>query len=64
MSLPPQDNLTALDALTGNPRGDDLLVFAMAFCAPYTVIQHFKYKVKIQPGTQKKGKGMHFIFTK
>jgi hypothetical protein len=52
-----QDSLTVVDALTGVPRGDDLLMFAMAYCAPYTAMTSFKYKVKLQPGTQRKGKG-------
>ncbi|XP_009864676.1 PREDICTED: nuclear export mediator factor NEMF [Apaloderma vittatum] len=39
-----------LDSLTGQPHPEDILLFAVPICAPY------KYKVKLTPGTQKKGK--------
>ena len=32
-----RDCLTQLDSLTGVPRGDDVLLFALPMCAPYQV---------------------------
>ncbi|XP_068110271.1 ribosome quality control complex subunit NEMF [Hyperolius riggenbachi] len=45
-----------LDALTGQPDGEDILLFSVPVCAPYTALINYKYKVKLTPGTQKKGK--------
>uniref|UniRef100_F6UR27 Ribosome quality control complex subunit NEMF n=1 Tax=Ornithorhynchus anatinus TaxID=9258 RepID=F6UR27_ORNAN len=45
-----------LDSLTGQPHTEDVLLFAIPICAPYTVMTNYKYKVKLTPGTQKKGK--------
>ncbi|GAX80591.1 hypothetical protein CEUSTIGMA_g8028.t1 [Chlamydomonas eustigma] len=53
-----RDRLTVLDALTGVPRAEegDLLLTALPVCGPYQALQGFKYKVKLTPGTVKKGK--------
>ncbi|GIM05839.1 hypothetical protein Vretimale_10215 [Volvox reticuliferus] len=48
--------LSVLDSLTGLPRAEDLLLYAVPVCGPYTAIQSYKYKVKVTPGTVKKGK--------
>lgn len=48
--------LTQLDELTGVPREDDVLLHAIPVCAPYRVVAGYKYKVKLVPGTLKKGK--------
>nr|XP_020667671.1 nuclear export mediator factor NEMF [Pogona vitticeps] len=45
------------DSLTGQPHPEDLLLFAVPICAPYTTMTNYKYKVKLTPGTQRKGKG-------
>ncbi|XP_051867278.1 ribosome quality control complex subunit NEMF-like [Pristis pectinata] len=45
-----------LSSLTGQPHPDDVLLFSIPFCAPYTAMTNYKYKVKLTPGTQKKGK--------
>ncbi|XP_059675361.1 ribosome quality control complex subunit NEMF isoform X1 [Gavia stellata] len=45
-----------LDSLTGQPHPEDILLFAVPVCAPYTAMTNYKYKVKLTPGTQKKGK--------
>nr|XP_056708215.1 ribosome quality control complex subunit NEMF [Euleptes europaea] len=47
---------TLLDSLTGQPHSEDILLFAVPFCAPYTTMTNYKYKVKLTPGTQRKGK--------
>jgi hypothetical protein len=40
----------------GCPRPDDILLFSVPVCGPYNFMQSFKYKVKVIPGTLKKGK--------
>ncbi|XP_029937910.1 ribosome quality control complex subunit NEMF [Myripristis murdjan] len=45
-----------LTSLTGQPHADDVLLFAVPVCAPYTALSNYKHKVKLTPGTQKKGK--------
>ncbi|XP_052008996.1 ribosome quality control complex subunit NEMF-like isoform X2 [Xyrauchen texanus] len=45
-----------LDSLTGVPHMDDVLMFAVPVCAPYMALSNYKFKVKLTPGTQKKGK--------
>ncbi|KAJ8341664.1 hypothetical protein SKAU_G00339550 [Synaphobranchus kaupii] len=59
---PEQDNPGAeegeslLVSLTGQPHAEDVLLFAVPVCAPYTALTNYKHKVKLTPGTQKKGK--------
>lgn len=50
--LPEEDKarLTLLDSLTGCPKPDDILLFAVPVCAPYNTLQSYKYKVKLIPG--------------
>ncbi|GIL66527.1 hypothetical protein Vafri_19992, partial [Volvox africanus] len=48
--------LSVLDSLTGLPRPEDLLLYAVPVCGPYNAIQSYKFKVKVTPGTVKKGK--------
>ncbi|KAG0372123.1 hypothetical protein BGX24_000699 [Mortierella sp. AD032] len=60
------ENLTVLDGLTGRPLPTDILQFAIPVCAPYGALQKYKYKVKLIPGTMKKGKAVktavnHFL---
>ncbi|KNE61040.1 hypothetical protein AMAG_06796 [Allomyces macrogynus ATCC 38327] len=45
-----------MDSLTGQPHIDDGVVSAIAVCAPYAALQQYKYKVKLTPGSMKKGK--------
>ncbi|CAM9456120.1 unnamed protein product [Discosporangium mesarthrocarpum] len=45
-----------LDRLTGKPLEEDVLLNAVAVCAPYMTLRDYKYKVKLTPGTQKRGK--------
>ncbi|KAI8147504.1 fibronectin-binding protein A N-terminus-domain-containing protein [Fennellomyces sp. T-0311] len=51
-------NLSVLDSLTANPLPEDIIHFAIPVCAPYTAIQKYKYKVKLTPGTLKRGKAI------
>ena len=50
-------NLSILDSVTPNPLPEDIIHFAIPVCAPYTALQKYKYKVKLTPGTLKRGKG-------
>ncbi|KAI1343212.1 fibronectin-binding protein A N-terminus-domain-containing protein [Xylariaceae sp. FL0016] len=54
-------NLTPLDALVGTPLPGDEILEAIAVCAPYAALGRCKYKVKLQPGSQKKGKAVKEI---
>ncbi|XP_023579497.1 nuclear export mediator factor NEMF isoform X2 [Octodon degus] len=49
-----EENL--FDSLTGSPHPEDIVLFAIPICAPYTTMTNYKYKVKLTPGVQKKGK--------
>ncbi|XP_033115879.1 nuclear export mediator factor NEMF-like isoform X2 [Anneissia japonica] len=51
-----QESGSILDSLTWQPHPDDLLLFALPVCAPYSCMQNFKFKVKLTPGTGKRGK--------
>uniref|UniRef100_A0A8C6XG73 Ribosome quality control complex subunit NEMF n=1 Tax=Naja naja TaxID=35670 RepID=A0A8C6XG73_NAJNA len=51
-----QEGMALFDSLTGQPHQEDILLFAVPVCAPYTAMAGYKYKVKLTPGTQKKGK--------
>ena len=52
-----KSQLSELDSVTGVPFSDDVLLFAIPVCAPYQTISNYKYKVKLTPGSMKKGKG-------
>ncbi|XP_038162945.1 nuclear export mediator factor NEMF-like [Cyprinodon tularosa] len=45
-----------LTSLSGQPHPEDVLLFAVPVCAPYTALSSYKHKVKLTPGSQKKGK--------
>ncbi|CAH8454677.1 unnamed protein product [Schistosoma turkestanicum] len=52
-----KDDLTSLlNSLTGQPNDDDLLLYAIPVCAPYSVLLKYKFRVKLNPGTTKRGK--------
>ncbi|KAI8988444.1 fibronectin-binding protein A N-terminus-domain-containing protein [Mycotypha africana] len=51
-------NLSILDSLTANPLPEDIIHFAIPVCAPYAAIQKYKYKVKLTPGSLKRGKAV------
>jgi len=50
------DETDMLDSLTGIPVLEDELLFAVPVVAPYSTFSNFKYKVKLIPGTGKRGK--------
>ncbi|KAL4807286.1 telomere recombination-domain-containing protein [Aspergillus unguis] len=50
-----------LDALVGTPHVDDDVLAAIPVCAPWASLGKYKYRVKLQPGTVKKGKAVKEI---
>lgn len=54
--VPESLDVSEIDKLTGLPTRKDLFNFAIPMLAPYSTIQSYKYKVKITPGTQKRGR--------
>ena len=50
-----------LDTLIGTPLPGDEILEAMPVCAPWNALGKYKYKAKIQPGNQKKGKAIREI---
>ncbi|KAH0613550.1 uncharacterized protein H6S33_005436 [Morchella sextelata] len=53
-----------LDAFVGMPMAGDVLLDAVPVCAPWGAMGKFKYRVKMQPGTVKKGKAVKEIVGK
>ncbi|KAL1803663.1 hypothetical protein ACET3Z_032310 [Daucus carota] len=51
-----KEKLNDVDYLTGNPLPTDILLYAVPVCGPYNALQSYKYRVKIIPGTAKRGK--------
>ncbi|KAK7332646.1 hypothetical protein VNO80_29401 [Phaseolus coccineus] len=51
-----KEKLNDVDYLTGNPLPNDILLYAVPVCGPYSALQSYKYRVKIIPGPAKKGK--------
>lgn len=51
-----KEKLNDVDYLTGNPLPNDVLLYSVPVCGPYSAVQSYKYRVKIIPGTLKKGK--------
>jgi len=45
-----------VEKLTGCPVPLDVLLYAIPVCGPFSALRNFKYKVKLTPGTIKKGK--------
>lgn len=52
---------TPLDALVGTPFLGDEILEAIPCCAPWAAMAKCKYKVKLQPGSTKKGKAIKEI---
>lgn len=50
------DDTAELAKLTGKPAAQDLLLHAIPVCAPYSVVSQYKYRVKLTPGSVKRGK--------
>ncbi|KAK3002827.1 hypothetical protein RJ639_018858, partial [Escallonia herrerae] len=52
-----KEKLNDVDFLTGIPLPNDILLYAVPVCGSYSALQSYKYRVKIIPGTAKRGKG-------
>ncbi|KAJ1901928.1 hypothetical protein LPJ66_000384 [Kickxella alabastrina] len=55
--------LDVLDMLTAAPLPGDNLASAIPVCAPYSALSAYKYRVKLVPGTMKKGKACKMALT-
>jgi hypothetical protein len=53
--------ITSMDAFVGTPLPGDEIIEAIPFCAPWAAMGKYKYKAKLQPGTQKKGRAVKEI---
>jgi hypothetical protein len=49
-------NMAGLDLLIGLPLDADMLLHCVPVCAPWGALQKYKYKVKLIPGSLKRGK--------
>ena len=56
-----EGKLTAFEALVGMPLKGDEILEAIPVCAPWAAMGKYKYKAKLQPGAQKKGKAVKEI---
>jgi len=50
-----------LNQLTGCPKADDVIFYAIPVCAPYCVLKNYTFKCKVQPGSTKRGKAIKSI---
>jgi len=50
------DDTAEISKLTGKPLPDDVVLYALPVCAPYATLMQYKYRVKLTPGNQKRGK--------
>lgn len=50
------DDSAELAQLTGKPTSEDIVLSAIPVCAPYHVLSQYKYRVKLTPGSVKRGK--------
>lgn len=54
-------DLSWLPALIGTPTPEDEIIAAIPVCAPWAALGQYKYRVKLQPGSVKKGKAVKEI---
>lgn len=59
-----EEKLTSFEALVGTPLKGDEILEAIPICAPWAAMGKYKYKAKLQPGSQKKGKAVKEILGK
>ncbi len=52
----PVDDTAEISKLTGKPVPEDVILYAIPVCAPYATLAQYKYRVKLTPGSQKRGK--------
>ncbi|XP_018801731.1 PREDICTED: nuclear export mediator factor NEMF homolog [Bactrocera latifrons] len=61
--MPAGADVAMLDALTGQPLEDDELLFVIPVVAPYQALQNYKFRVKLTPGTGKRGRAAKTALT-
>jgi hypothetical protein len=54
-------DLEWIPALIGTPHPEDEILAAIPVCAPWAALGRYRYKVKLQPGSVKKGKAVKEI---
>ena len=52
------DDTAELGRLTGKPTAQDHILYAIPVCAPYSVLSQYTYRVKLTPGSVKRGKAV------
>lgn len=52
----PVDDTAEIGKLTGKPQQNDLVLYALPICAPYHTLRNYTYRVKLTPGSQRRGK--------
>ena len=52
------DDTVELHKLAGRPVAEDAIVFAVPVCAPYQTLSKYSYRVKLTPGSMKRGKAV------
>lgn len=50
------DDRAEIGKLTGIPQANDVILYALPVCAPYSTLSKYKYRVKLTPGSLKRGK--------
>jgi len=50
------DQIKLLESLTGQPLPEDNLLYTIPIVGPYSCLSNYKYKVKVLPGQNKRGK--------
>ena len=53
-----EEKMTSFETLVGIPLKGDEILEAIPICAPWAAMGKYKYKAKLQPGAQKKGKAV------
>ena len=51
-----QESARILDMLTSVPLPTDTVQYALPMCAPYGALKNYRYRVKLMPGSTKRGK--------
>ncbi|KAJ3176325.1 hypothetical protein HDU87_005367 [Geranomyces variabilis] len=61
LQLPEDTDTSFIDTLTGIPHHTDVVLHAVAVCAPWSALTKYKYKAKLVPGSSKKGKAINTL---
>ncbi|XP_053953929.1 ribosome quality control complex subunit NEMF homolog [Anastrepha ludens] len=61
--MPSGADVAMLDSLSGQPLEGDELLFVIPVVAPYQALQNYKFRVKLTPGTGKRGRAAKTALT-